>query len=167
MIKSAEGFKRFIQSNLSGSLNEQLSSNTIDSKVNSILSPSRQRSNTRLNEITPRSVEPQTIRFKVKRRNEISLLSSHPNFNPKMKKSQSSLLLLSEGKRTIENGLFYKNGSCPRMKKMNVCIGDYEIKKKEKYVIQRNSYLMKSTRDIFLRYKNKIELKRVKLKMIN
>ena len=86
MIKSAEGFKRFIQSNLSGSLNEQLSSNTIDSKVNSILSPSRKRSNTRLNEITPRSVEPQTIRFKVKRRNEISLLSSHPNFNPKMKK---------------------------------------------------------------------------------
>lgn len=95
------------------------------------------------------------------------IFSSHPNFNPKMKKSQSSLLLLSEGKRTIENGLFYKNGSCPRMKKMNVCIGDYEIKKKEKYVIQRNSYLMKSTRDIFLRYKNKIELKRVKLKMIN
>ena len=52
------------------------------------------------------------------------------------------------------------------MKKMNVCIY-YELKKKEKYVINRNSYLMKNTRDIFLRYKNKIELKRVKLKLIN
>ena len=84
-----------------------------------------------------------------------------------MKKSQSSLLLLSEGKRTIESGYYHKNGSCPRMKKMNVCIGDYELKKKEKYVINRNSYLMKNTSDIFLRYKNKIELKRVKLKLIN
>ena len=166
-IKSAEGFKKFIQSNLSGSLNEQLSSNTIDSKVYSIVSPSRKRSNTRLDGFTPRSVEPQSIRFKIKKRNDNSLFSSHPNFSPKMKKSQSSLLLLSEGKRTIESGYYHKNGSCPRMKKMNVCIGDYELKKKEKYVINRNSYLMKNTSDIFLRYKNKIELKRVKLKLIN
>ena len=45
------------------------------------------------------------------------------------------------------------------------CVGDYEIIKKEKYIEKRKVYLMKHTRDFFLRYTNKIKMKKRKKKL--
>ena len=50
-----------------------------------------------------------------------------------------------------------------KRKDMN-SVGDYEIIKKEKYIEQRKVYLMKHTRDFFLRYKDKLKMKKRKKK---
>jgi hypothetical protein len=41
---------------------------------------------------------------------------------------------------------------------------DYQLKKKRKYIENRKLYLMKNTRDFFLRYKDKLEMKKRKKK---
>ena len=41
---------------------------------------------------------------------------------------------------------------------------DYQLKKKRKYIENRKVYLMKNTRDFFLRYKDKLEMKKRKKK---
>ena len=51
-----------------------------------------------------------------------------------------------------------------KRKDMN-SVGDYEIIKKEKYIEQRKVYLMKHTRDFFLRYKDKLKMKKRKKKL--
>lgn len=81
--------------------------------------------------------------------------------SPRPKKSQSTLnlLLVSDEKRAMKR--------CASSIGPRVCIGDYEQQKKENYLNSRKCYLMRSTRDIFLRFKPKIDFKaklRVKLK---
>ena len=81
--------------------------------------------------------------------------------SPRPKKSQSTLnlLLVSDEKRAMKR--------CASSFGPRVCIGDYEQQKKENYLNSRKCYLMRSTRDIFLRFKPKIDFKaklRVKLK---
>ena len=39
---------------------------------------------------------------------------------------------------------------------------DYQLNKKKKYIESRKVYLMKNTRDFFLRYKDKLEMKKKK-----
>lgn len=84
--------------------------------------------------------------------------------SPRTKKSQSTLnmLIVSEEK---QKKTMKRCCSSIGPKRPRVCIGDYEMQKKENYLNNRKFYLMRNTRDIFLRFKPKIDLKKVKNKI--
>ena len=67
----------------------------------------------------------------------------------------SSEIVFSSGNNS--NSFEYVNGSGNGYE-------DYQLTKKKKYIENRKVYLMKNTRDFFLRYKDKLEMKRRKKK---
>ena len=103
--------------------------------------------------------------FSTKSRSMVNILqisSGKPNNN---NNNKNSILLKEESKTMFQTHKLSRCSSSLGKKQFNVCIGDYELKKKELYLTNRKCYLMRSTRDIFLRYKKKIDLKKKKLKL--
>lgn len=99
--------------------------------------------------------------FSTKSRSMVNILqlsSGKPN-------NKNIKLLKEENKTMFQTHKLSRCSSSLGKKQINVCIGDYELKKKELYLTNRNRYLTRSTRDIFLRYKKKIDLKKKKLKL--
>ena len=94
--------------------------------------------------------------------NILQISSGKPNNN---NNNKNSILLKEESKTMFQTHKLSRCSSSLGKKQFNVCIGDYELKKKELYLTNRKCYLMRSTRDIFLRYKKKIDLKKKKLKL--